>query len=655
MLVIQTVYKKIMASTDTEYVVRLTYAELYNEELRDLLAPHPSPEGLKIIDDPNLGPLIQNITEANFTTAAEVKQLLDEGENRRHFGVTNMNAHSSRSHVMVRLCIETRKVPSKPANPLRSSWGKDKPNCVSTLNLVDLAGSERATKSGTTGQALKEGSFINKSLLTLGTVIASLSEGKQGAHIPYRDSKLTRLLSSALGGNAKTCMITCISPASGNVVESLSTLRFASRAKRIVNSAQKGEIHNVKTLTSKLAIANLELDQMRAQLEVSRQMGFVVDDDTPPGETLKDKAVMVSRNMRNLRFLMTNTPKLVKGLKKVGMGHLVKKVQMDMKNAISGSRELSDIIEEHTVLITTHLLNDRKMIQRVQCLMDENESERIIGRDDDLLDGDFADSETGDDVLDMDSEEMREQIEAAYFSGEDVRAIAVNHISHLEKDLADLVQRERAARSTIEEQKSSILGLDEKVKRHETNEKNLQHIIKSRDDDLDEAHQNEQKLQRRIKELEDLVEEKEKAINAKDHALTARDGEIARLKTQTEGLENDLNAAAISRRQFEEETSRARLDMRTQMEKMRNTMHHLLQQGGEEAKVIETQNEMLQKELDSVKDYLEEETKSKERLEMEMSHLRGNIAMLQDEQRVHISEMTICKKEVNCTVLFLKK
>ena len=158
-----------MNSTDSEYVVKVTYAELYNEELKDLLAPSQAigsigntntnnnnsnssnntnnthdGGGLKIIDDPHLGPLIQNITEVNFTNATNIKQLLDEGESRRHFGVTNMNAHSSRSHVMVRLSIEMRKVTMKSnhTSPLRQSWGdRDKPTCVSTLNLVDLAGS----------------------------------------------------------------------------------------------------------------------------------------------------------------------------------------------------------------------------------------------------------------------------------------------------------------------------------------------------------------------------------------------------------------------------------------------------------------------------------------------------------------------------------
>jgi hypothetical protein len=105
-----------MNSTDAEFLVKLTYAELYNEELKDLLTTAPSSAtegGLKIIEDPMLGPSIQNVTEAVFINASQVKALLVEGENRRHFGVTNMNAHSSRSHVLVRLSIESRKVASK--------------------------------------------------------------------------------------------------------------------------------------------------------------------------------------------------------------------------------------------------------------------------------------------------------------------------------------------------------------------------------------------------------------------------------------------------------------------------------------------------------------------------------------------------------------
>ena len=175
-----------------EYVIRMQYAELYNEELKDLLAEKP--EKLDIIDHPQLGPIIKNISEVEFTTGEDIKKILLEGESRRHFGVTNMNAHSSRSHVIVRLTIEGRKVAKPSSTPLRKNWGKDKATIISTLNLVDLAGSERVEKSGTSGTSLREGAAINKSLLTLGNVINALTEGKNTKHINYRDSKLTRLV-----------------------------------------------------------------------------------------------------------------------------------------------------------------------------------------------------------------------------------------------------------------------------------------------------------------------------------------------------------------------------------------------------------------------------------------------------------------------------
>ena len=338
------VYNLTKNSTNTEYLIKLTYAELYNEELKDLLAPIPTESNnLKIVEDPITGPSIQNITEAIFTSASEVKRLLDEGESKRHFGVTNMNAHSSRSHVIVRLHIESRKVASKSLlseGSLRTSWGKDKPSCISTLNLVDLAGSERSNKSGTTGQSLKEGSFINKSLLTLGTVISNLSEGKSGQHIPYRNSKLTRLLASALGGNARTVMITCISPASGNTVESLSTLRFAGRAKKIVNKVKKNEILDAKALNLKLLQQSLELESLRNRLE---SIGTADNDDY---NIIKQKSITVSKSWKSLRYFMMHESLITKAFKKNGLSMLAKKVKQDVKSVIAGKKYITDVIEE---------------------------------------------------------------------------------------------------------------------------------------------------------------------------------------------------------------------------------------------------------------------------------------------------------------------
>lgn len=334
------VYEITKNSKDTEYVIKLTYAELYNEELKDLLAPIPSENNnLKIVEDPIIGPTIQGITEAVFTNASEVKRLLDDGESKRHFGVTNMNAHSSRSHVIVRLHIESRKVANRSISAegsLRASWGKDKPTCISTLNLVDLAGSERSNKSGTTGQSLKEGSFINKSLLTLGTVISNLSEGKSGQHIPYRNSKLTRLLASALGGNARTAMITCISPASGNTVESLSTLRFASRAKKIVNKIKKNEILDAKTLSMKLMQQTLELQSLRSKLEGGAS-NFI---DNEEYHSIKKKSINLSKNWKGLRFFLVHERTIAQVFKKAGLTMLAKKVKQDVKLVVAGTSSL---------------------------------------------------------------------------------------------------------------------------------------------------------------------------------------------------------------------------------------------------------------------------------------------------------------------------
>ena len=151
---------------------------------------------------------------------SQVLSLLERGTKRRHVGATNMNMHSSRSHTIFRMIIESRAIEGK------ASGADDAAVLVSTLNLVDLAGSERMSKTGAEGERAKEGAHINKSLMTLGVVINKLSEGveSKGGHIPYRDSKLTRILQPALGGNSKTAIVCAMTPAHSHCEESHSTL-----------------------------------------------------------------------------------------------------------------------------------------------------------------------------------------------------------------------------------------------------------------------------------------------------------------------------------------------------------------------------------------------------------------------------------------------
>ncbi|KAK2080136.1 hypothetical protein QBZ16_002532 [Prototheca wickerhamii] len=190
--------------------------------------------------------------------------LLEEGERHRHVGETKMNKNSSRSHTIFRMVVESRSTAG--GGEVEDSPDDFGAIRVSSLTLVDLAGSERIAKTGAEGQRAREGAAINKSLLTLGTVINRLSEaGASGSgHVPYRDSKLTRILQPALGGNARTAIICAVTPAAPHVEETHSTLRFACRAKRVVNNATVNEVLSDAAVLKRQA---REIEELRGILQ----------------------------------------------------------------------------------------------------------------------------------------------------------------------------------------------------------------------------------------------------------------------------------------------------------------------------------------------------------------------------------------------------
>ncbi|KAG6498178.1 hypothetical protein ZIOFF_046090 [Zingiber officinale] len=226
-----------LADMDREFLLRMSYMEIYNEEINDLLVPEH--RKLQIHESLERGIYVAGLREEIVTCAEQVLDLMEFGESHRHIGETNMNLHSSRSHTIFRMIIESKERVEEEGTIDSCDAVR-----VSVLNLVDLAGSERAAKTGAEGVRLKEGSHINKSLMTLGTVIKKLSEGaeSQGGHVPYRDSKLTRILQPALGGNANTSIICNITLAQVHADETKSSLQFASRALRVTNCACVNEV-----------------------------------------------------------------------------------------------------------------------------------------------------------------------------------------------------------------------------------------------------------------------------------------------------------------------------------------------------------------------------------------------------------------------------
>ncbi|CAH8306145.1 unnamed protein product [Eruca vesicaria subsp. sativa] len=252
---VRDVFERIRMISDREFLIRVSYMEIYNEEINDLLAVEN--QRLQIHEHWECGVFVDGLREEIVHDAEQILKLLDFGEVNRHFGETNMNVHSSRSHTIFRMVIESRGKGNSSTDAIR----------VSVLNLVDLAGSERIAKTGAGGVRLTEGKYINKSLMTLGNVINKLSENtKIRGHIPYRDSKLTRILQPALGGNAKTCIICTIAPEEYHIEESKGTLQFASRAKSITNCAQVNEILTDAALLKRL---KLEIEELRMKLQGS--------------------------------------------------------------------------------------------------------------------------------------------------------------------------------------------------------------------------------------------------------------------------------------------------------------------------------------------------------------------------------------------------
>ncbi|KAI9676539.1 MAG: kinesin-like protein Klp8 [Caeruleum heppii] len=237
--------------------VEVSYLEIYNERVRDLL--NPTTKGnLKVREHPSTGPYVEDLAKLVVRSFQEIDNLMDEGNKARTVAATNMNETSSRSHAVFTLTLTQKR------HDIETSMDTE---TVAKISLVDLAGSERATSTGATGARLKEGAEINRSLSTLGRVIASLADLSSGKRknismVPYRDSVLTWLLKDSLGGNSMTAMIAAISPADINFEETLSTLRYADSAKRIKNHAVVNEDPNARMIRE----LKEELSQLRSKL-----------------------------------------------------------------------------------------------------------------------------------------------------------------------------------------------------------------------------------------------------------------------------------------------------------------------------------------------------------------------------------------------------
>ena len=264
-------------------MMAMNYIEIYNEQIQDLLTD--TTKKTHIIEQPNGDIVVEGIVQEIVRDENDIIAHLSTGDARRATAATNMNEHSSRSHALFRLRIESR--------------AKDDSDCITTcqLNLVDLAGSERAASTGASGQTLKEGCHINKSLFMLGRVINDLTSNS--SHVPYRDSVLTRILQPALGGNAKTAIICTVTHAATSFGETKSTLGFASSAKLIKNATTVNYQKSAQANDALLVKQRREIDRLTEECNRLRELGEKSEKEDDEVDVYKERIKKLQQMVLN--------------------------------------------------------------------------------------------------------------------------------------------------------------------------------------------------------------------------------------------------------------------------------------------------------------------------------------------------------------------
>lgn len=334
---------------DKNFLVRVSYLEIYNEEVRDLLGKDQNSR-LDVKERPDVGVYVKDLSAFVVNNADDMDKIMTMGNKNRSVGATHMNSHSSRSHAIFTITIECSEKRADKQQHFR----------VGKLHLVDLAGSERQSKTGATGQRLKEATKINLSLSTLGNVISALVDGKS-THVPYRNSKLTRLLQDSLGGNSKTLMFANVGPADYNYEETISTLRYAGRAKSIKNKAKINE--DPKDALMKQY--QKEIDDLRRMLE-DGSAGVTEED-----EESEDEAVVMSdtENQEEEGTEKEDKPKVEVPQKKTE-----KKVKEKKSKRVKNSKSASDMLEMKNKIEEEkkHLEEEKDMAQEERARLAEN-------------------------------------------------------------------------------------------------------------------------------------------------------------------------------------------------------------------------------------------------------------------------------------------
>ncbi|NWW87175.1 KIF4 protein, partial [Rhynochetos jubatus] len=576
--VIKLLFKEKEQRQDWEFVLKVSYLEIYNEDILDLLcSSRDRSSQISIREDPKEGIKIVGLTERNVTCAQDTVSCLEQGNNSRTVASTAMNSQSSRSHAIFTICIDQKK-----KNDKTSSFH-------SKLHLVDLAGSERQKKTKAEGDRLKEGININRGLLCLGNVISALGdENKKGGFVPYRDSKLTRLLQDSLGGNSHTLMIACVSPADSNLEETLNTLRYADRARKIKNKPvvnldpQAAELHHLKQQVQQLQVMLLQAHGGTLPVSLNSMA---------PSENLQS---LMEKN----QSLMEENQKLSRGLSEAAgqTAQMLERIILTEQENEKMSTKLEQL-QQHAVckldlqkLVETvedeELKENVEVIRNLQQVLAQLQSENgattegaaeAANSEEDAA----AEAETGQDTKRSSNEfTTQHALRQAQMSKE---LLELNKALALKEALAKKMTESDNQLEPIQSQyQSNIKDLELEVSSLQKEKEELILALQMAKKDVNQAKLSERR-RKRLQELEGQINELKKKLNEQskllklkectEHTVTKLNQEIREMKNQRVQLMRRMKDDAEKFRQWKQQKDKEVIQLK---ERDRKRQYELL-------------------------------------------------------------------------------
>ncbi|XP_039907199.1 kinesin heavy chain-like [Simochromis diagramma] len=558
-----------------EFHIKVSYFEIYLDKIRDLL--DVSKTNLSVHEDKNRVPYVKGCTDRFVSSPEEVMDVIDEGKSNRHVAVTNMNEHSSRSHSIFLINIKQENVETE-----KKLSGK--------LYLVDLAGSEKVSKTGAEGAVLDEAKNINKSLSALGNVISALAEGTK-THVPYRDSKMTRILQDSLGGNCRTTIIICCSPSIYNEAETKSTLMFGQRAKTIKNTVSvnlelTAEEWKKKYEKEKEKNKNLKSIIQRLEAELNRWRN---------GENVPEEEQQSSKDQRSSEPY-DNTP-IIDNLLPAGGGVSVsgderRKYEEDVRNLYKQLDDKDDEINQHSQLA-------EKLKEQ---MMDQEELLASTRRDYDKIQEELCRLQTENELA---KEEVKEVLQA-------LEELAVNY---------DQKSQE------VEERNQANAQLTEKLQ-HKTA---LLSVLEREVSQLQELNGLQRK---RAAEVLNLLLRDLSDIGAIIGTSDVKTAACSEMKGNGSALEEDFTVARLYISKMKSEV-KSLVNRSKQLESAQADAHRKIQANEKELVSCQLLISQHQAKIKSLTDYMQNMEQKKRQLEESQDALTEELAKLHAQEKMH--------------------